>query len=233
MRVWLIEDADATPAQASLQPLVNGLIREGKPLVLVGVCGWVADLGERLRNGQPEAVLYNGVSRTEPSDALIVLDTGLPLLVAVTASSISGWLPLAEKYPLAFLPASAGAEEVWAALQSLCCAARRENLLRSQVASLSQRLSDRIVIEKAKGVLMQTLGLSEEEAYMRMRVQSRRQRKKIREIAQSILDSRFIWEGDNAKGPAPDVRPLKRSQRPLPHGETQAAPPQAAEREGA
>ncbi|MCS6978394.1 MAG: ANTAR domain-containing protein [Gemmatales bacterium] len=233
MRVWLIEDPDATSARASLQPIVESLIRDGKQLVLVGVSGWTSDLSDRLRAAEPEVVLYNGVCRTEPGDALPVLDTGLPLLVALTSAAMTTWAPLAEKYPLAFVSTSAGAEEVWSALLSLLYASQREGALRIQVTNLSQRLGDRIIIEKAKGVLMQTLGLSEEEAYMRMRVQSRRQRKKVREIAQSILDSRFIWEGEAGKSADSAVRPLKRPQRPAAPGEAKPIPPQTAEREGA
>lgn len=233
MRVWLIEDADAKPAHASLQPLLETLIQDGKPLLLAGVCGWVADLSERFGSAAPDLVLYNGVGRSEPAEAVSVLETGLPLLVALASVHIGLWSSLAEKYPLAFIPPSAGPEEVWAALQSLIHAHKREAHLRTQVATLNQRLSDRIVIEKAKGVLMQSLGLSEEEAYKRLRVQSRRQRKKVREIAQSILDSRFIWEGDVTKEMEGGMRPVSRNTRPLSSSDPRAVPPQPAEREGA
>jgi AmiR/NasT family two-component response regulator len=57
---------------------------------------------------------------------------------------------------------------------------------------VQQRLSDRIVIERAKGVLLQRLGISEEEAYKRLRVLSRRQRRPIRDIAQSLLDTQDL-----------------------------------------
>jgi len=49
-----------------------------------------------------------------------------------------------------------------------------------------------VVIERAKGVLLQRLGISEEEAYKRLRVLSRRQRRQIRDIAQSLLDAQAL-----------------------------------------
>src|SRR5262249_5371243 len=61
-----------------------------------------------------------------------------------------------------------------------------------QVARLEQRLSDRIVIERAKGILIQRLKISEEEAYKRLHSLSRRQRRQIRDIAQSLLDTQLL-----------------------------------------
>jgi hypothetical protein len=48
------------------------------------------------------------------------------------------------------------------------------------------------VIERAKGILVQQLGVSEEEAYKRLRVSSRRQRRQIRDIAQSLIDTQAL-----------------------------------------
>ena len=48
------------------------------------------------------------------------------------------------------------------------------------------------MIERAKGILVQRLGISEEEAYKRLRVSSRRQRRQIRDIAQSLIDTQAL-----------------------------------------
>src|ERR1700754_3698973 len=48
-------------------------------------------------------------------------------------------------------------------------------------------LEERKVIDRAKGILMKLKGLTEEEAYVLMRSTSMREKKKIGEIAQSIL----------------------------------------------
>jgi AmiR/NasT family two-component response regulator len=78
------------------------------------------------------------------------------------------------------------------ALCGLQAAWQRETLLREEIARLEKRLADRIVIEKAKSVIMKQWGITEEAAYEQLRVQSRRQRKQMGEIAQSILDSQFL-----------------------------------------
>ncbi len=52
---------------------------------------------------------------------------------------------------------------------------------------LSNRLETRKVVDRAKGVLQQELGLSESDAYRRMQRESRQRRKSMREIAEAIL----------------------------------------------
>jgi response regulator NasT len=61
--------------------------------------------------------------------------------------------------------------------------------VRQEVADLKQALSDRKVIERAKGILMARKGLTEEDAYKRIRLESHHKNKKMAEIAQTILDA--------------------------------------------
>lgn len=52
---------------------------------------------------------------------------------------------------------------------------------------LQTKLSDRIIIERAKGHLMKTLDLAEEDAFKRIHFQARQQNRKMRSIAEEIL----------------------------------------------
>jgi response regulator NasT len=61
--------------------------------------------------------------------------------------------------------------------------------VRRQVSDLKQALADRKVIERAKGILMARKGLTEEDAYKRIRLESHHRNKKMAEIAQTILDA--------------------------------------------
>jgi response regulator NasT len=45
------------------------------------------------------------------------------------------------------------------------------------------------VIERAKGILMQRLGLSERDAYERLRHRARDKRAKMKDIAQAIIEA--------------------------------------------
>ena len=59
--------------------------------------------------------------------------------------------------------------------------------LQDQLARARSALEDRKVIDRAKGILMKLKGLTEDEAYVLLRSTAMREKKKIGEIAQSIL----------------------------------------------
>lgn len=61
--------------------------------------------------------------------------------------------------------------------------------LRSQVSELEESLEARKIIERAKGILMQRLGLSERDAYERLRHRARDKRAKMKDIAQAIIEA--------------------------------------------
>jgi two-component system, response regulator / RNA-binding antiterminator len=59
--------------------------------------------------------------------------------------------------------------------------------LQDELDRTKSALEDRKVIERAKGILMKAKGLTEDEAYVLLRSTAMREKKKISEIAQSIL----------------------------------------------
>ena len=59
--------------------------------------------------------------------------------------------------------------------------------LQDELERAKSALEDRKVIERAKGILMKLKGLTEDEAYVLLRSTAMREKKKIGEIAQSIL----------------------------------------------
>jgi two-component system, response regulator / RNA-binding antiterminator len=59
--------------------------------------------------------------------------------------------------------------------------------LQNELDRTKHALEERKVIDRAKGILMKVKGLTEEEAYVLMRSTAMREKKKIGEIAQSIL----------------------------------------------
>jgi len=59
--------------------------------------------------------------------------------------------------------------------------------LQDELDRTRSALEERKVIDRAKGILMKLKGLTEEEAYVLMRSTAMREKKKIGEIAQSIL----------------------------------------------
>src|SRR4051795_6035293 len=59
--------------------------------------------------------------------------------------------------------------------------------LQDELERAKSALEDRKVIDRAKGILMKLKGLTEDEAYVLLRSTAMREKKKIAEIAQSIL----------------------------------------------
>ena len=65
-------------------------------------------------------------------------------------------------------------------------------LLGKEVSNLTERLEARKAIDKAKGVLMDSQGMNEAEAYRRIQIQSMNLRKSMREVAEAIVLAKSI-----------------------------------------
>jgi uroporphyrinogen-III synthase len=59
--------------------------------------------------------------------------------------------------------------------------------LLEETQEMKRELETRKLVERAKGILQQRHGISEEDAYLRLRNQSRRLRKPMRELAEAII----------------------------------------------
>jgi len=61
------------------------------------------------------------------------------------------------------------------------------NRLQEETAELKRELETRKVVERAKGILQRSHGLTEEEAYLRLRNESRRMRRPMKDLAEAII----------------------------------------------
>jgi uroporphyrinogen-III synthase len=59
--------------------------------------------------------------------------------------------------------------------------------LKEEVKSLTEQLETRKLMERAKGLLQASLGISEEEAYLTMKRESRHRRKSMKDLAMAII----------------------------------------------
>jgi len=71
--------------------------------------------------------------------------------------------------------------------------------LQEQAVEMRRELELRKLVERAKGVLQQLYNLTEQEAYQRLRNESRRLRRPIRELAEAILLTEALGRGDVPK----------------------------------
>jgi DNA-binding NarL/FixJ family response regulator len=78
------------------------------------------------------------------------------------------------------------------------------NRLLEETLEIRRALETRKVMERAKGILQRSLGLSEEEAYLRLRDQSRHRHKPMKELADAIILSHELRRPPaGASAPAP------------------------------
>jgi len=68
------------------------------------------------------------------------------------------------------------------------------NHLKERVRELEQRLAERKLIEKAKGVVMLTKQLSEEQAFRMLRSEAMDRRISLAKLAEELLDSKTRGE---------------------------------------
>jgi two-component system, response regulator / RNA-binding antiterminator len=61
--------------------------------------------------------------------------------------------------------------------------------LREALAAAEDRLAERKLVERAKGLLMQARGLSEDEAYRALRRMAMDRNRRLAEVAQAVLDT--------------------------------------------
>jgi response regulator NasT len=201
MQVWLV-DQKPDEGMGDLETLLRQLqARPGSSLRLLGASPFQPDFAAAMRKLVPDLldlVVINEQAWPETAWSPEVLDLGMGIVLVAAAERIERVLSLADMYPICFAPAVVDGDGLWLALRGALAAQRRQAYWKSQAVTLQQRLTDRIVIERAKGILVQRLGISEEDAYKRLRLLSRRQRRQIRDIAQSLLDTHGLLGLDAA-----------------------------------
>lgn len=90
---------------------------------------------------------------------------------------------------LAYLVKPVNENELPPAINIALARFREIQALRQQVMDLEESLEARKLIERAKGILMQRLGLNERDAYERLRQRARDKRAKMKDIAQAIIEA--------------------------------------------
>jgi len=192
MRVWLVDEqpSESTP---SLEPMLRQLTeRAAGRMVLLGCGPLRPGLLTELRGWQLDLLVIRDACWPSGPEAQHLLDLDVGVVVVADEDRCEPFVSLADEYPLGLVAPPARPGDLWPALLTTLAARRRYVNARDERLRLQQRLNDRIAIERAKGILVQRLGITEDEAYKRMRVISRRHRRPIRDIAQSLLDTESL-----------------------------------------
>ncbi|MBF7083369.1 ANTAR domain-containing protein [Desulfallas sp. Bu1-1] len=122
--------------------------------------------------------------------AKIVHEDKLAPVVATATSSEHGVMEKAKEarvYALLIKPVSE--TSLFPAIELALANYQEVAALEKQIKDLKETLETRKLVERAKGILMETLGLSEAEAFKRMQRKSMNQRVSMRVVAEAVIMS--------------------------------------------
>lgn len=193
MRAWYLLGEQGSETDALVSLLRQWASRPENGPWCVDCLRWTPDLAAVVQARQPDVLITADVTRLSGSWLTEVLDQGVGLVVAAPLERAGTILPLSELYAVQLTPLPSNVESIGLAVLSVLAAVRRQRGWLARINQLQQRLNDRILIERAKGILVERLCISEKEAYQRLRLQSRRQRRPIRDIAQCLLDAQSLF----------------------------------------
>ena len=105
----------------------------------------------------------------------------------IDKQGLVGVINLQNKKPKVFSKKEKQMVEIFA---SVIASGLRKVILQEKLGFLEEKLEERKIVEKAKGILMKKENLTEEEAYKRMQKEAMKKRKKLREIAEAVI---LLW----------------------------------------
>ena len=111
---------------------------------------------------------------------------------------------------MAYVVKPFGASDVVPAIEIAMGRFQEITAIEEELANLEDRLESRKIIDQAKGILQQDLGLTEPEAFRWIQKTAMDLRKSMREVAESVIEH-------NKKDAAP--KPKRRARRPEPEDE--------------
>ena len=157
---------------------------------VVGVAASGRELVEQARTTQPDLVITDiKMPEIDGIDAAIEIcqDGPIPIILVSAYHDRELLSRAGESHVLAYLVKPIGQQDLETAISIVMHRFEQFQDLRREATDLRQAMADRKVIERAKGILMQRAGLSEEEAYRRLNKTARDGNQKLRDVAQSIL----------------------------------------------
>jgi len=105
----------------------------------------------------------------------------------IDKQGLVGVINLQNKKPKVFSKKEKQMVEIFA---SVIASGLRKVILQEKLGFLEEKLEERKIVEKAKGILMKKENLTEEEAYKKMQKEAMKKRKRLKEIAEAVI---LLW----------------------------------------
>jgi len=149
-------------------------------------------LSERLAQLQPDLIIVDAESEARDALEHVVLATRAARrpIVMFTNDEDTSHVPAAVAAGVtAYIVAGLAPQRIRPILEVALARFAHDEALRAELAQARNALSERKTIDRAKGLLMQRQGLSEQQAYDKLRKLAMDKGLKLGELAQRVLDA--------------------------------------------
>lgn len=183
------DDADAIVEAERSRSLRIGLLAGGYNIVAVLPID--AFLPDRIAQIQPDMIIVDAQSEARDTLEHVVMSTRderRPIVLFTEDADTSHVGDAIAAGVTAYVVAGLAPERIKPVLDVAMARFRHEESLRAELADARTQLSDRKLIDRAKGLLMTRQGLSEDEAYARLRKTAMDRGLRIAEVAQRLID---------------------------------------------
>ncbi len=157
---------------------------------IVGIARTGTDAVRMCREHRPDLLIIDMQLPELGSDwTREVAATSTPVVMLTTNSDTEGVRQAEQAGALAYLVKPVNPEELPPAIDVALARHRELQQLRAHVHELQDTIDSHKVVERAKGILMKRLNISEREAEERIRQRAAEKNVPLKDIAQAIVDS--------------------------------------------
>ncbi len=184
LRILVIDESRSRAAELSA-----GLIQAGHQVA--AVLSSALDLGARIEEIKPDVILIETDAPSRDTlENLAVMDRSMPRPVIIFAQeSDTQVIRTAMKAGVsAYVVDGFDIARLKPIIDVAVAQFEEHQSLKKELADATRKLSDRKVIDKAKGVLMKSRNLDEEQAYAALRKLAMERAKPMAAVAQDLLD---------------------------------------------
>jgi response regulator NasT len=189
LRIVLVHPPHESDASLRAAALQAGLAEAGYELV----ASLPADLNlpEQIARLQPDMIIVDAESDARDVLEHIVVvtrDERRPIVMFTEDDKQSSMDAAIEAGVSAYIVAGLKPERIKPVLSVAMARFRKEQKLLDELQDTKHKLAERKVVDRAKGLLMSRHGMTEEQAYQRLRTMAMNKNLKLADIAQRILD---------------------------------------------
>ena len=184
-----LADAQSDVEAERSRSLRIGLLENGYNIVAVLPVD--VFLPERLAQISPDMIIVDAESEARDTLEHVVMatrDARRPIVLFTNDDDTTHVRDAIAAGVTAYVVAGLAADRVKPVLEVAMARFQHEEALRRELTDARSQLSDRKVIDRAKGLLMKRRAVSEDEAYLRLRKAAMDKGMKLADVAQRILD---------------------------------------------